>query len=565
MLIKKMIKSCLLAGCAMLSHCALSAASSADLILTNGDIYTPNGWVESVAIKDGIIIGFDPEQYLTSSSTVVDLNGATVLPGFHDMHVHPLNSGLHKFQCRFAQGLSPETVQQKIAACVTERKENEWITGGQWDAASFGQTPPHRKFLDEVSPNNPVVLRDISGHSAWANSLALELAGITADTPNPEGGIIEKDSNGLPTGLLRESAAGLVYKNVPAYTQAQNVEALAWSTQLMLSNGITSYTDAGVNEVAMKAYATLYDAGKLKQRVRGCNLYGSIVFSAADEQVSADPIEQRNLYSRSRFSPDCVKIVLDGVPTDSHTAAMVDPYKDNSHASEERTRGLLLIEQEKLNALVTDFDNKGLSVKFHAAGDAAVKAGLTAIEAARKSNGFSGVLHDVGHSSFVQMDDIQRARSIAATFEMSPYIWYPNPIIPDITKATGHERMKRWIPVKDAIDAGALVVPGSDWAVVPSVNPWIAIETLVTRQKPGGGKDVLAPQERISLKQAIDLFTVNSAKHLGKSDEVGSISVGLYADLIIVDKNPFKIPTTELHNIKILKTVIAGETVYQSE
>src|SRR6185295_5746905 len=134
---------------------------------------------------------------------------------------------------------------------------------------------------------------------------------------------------------------------------------------------------------------------------------------------------------------------------------------------------------------------------FHAAGDAAVRAGLDAIEAARKANGYSGLHHDVGHNSFVQASDIARARALGATFEMSPYIWYPNPIIPDIRKAVGEERMKRWIPVKEAIDSGALVVAGSDWAVVPSVDPWLAIETLVTRQVPGGGGETLGAAEKI--------------------------------------------------------------------
>ncbi len=170
-------------------------------------------------------------------------------------------------------------------------------------------------------------------------------------------------------------------------------------------------------------------------------------------------------------------------------------------------------------------------MKFHAAGDAAVRAGLDAVEAARQTNGYSGVMHDVGHNSFVQMSDIPRGRALGATFEMSPYIWYPNPIIPDIAKAIGPERMKRWIPVKDAIDSGALVVPGSDWAVVPSVNPWIGIETLVTRQKLGGGGEELGAVEKMSLKQAFDLFTVNSSRQMGNRHRTGSIETGLLADV----------------------------------
>jgi predicted amidohydrolase YtcJ len=162
------------------------------------------------------------------------------------------------------------------------------------------------------------------------------------------------------------------------------------------------------------------------------------------------------------------------------------------------------------------------------------------------------------------MSDIKRARGIAATFEMSPYIWYPNPIIPDIAKAIGPERMKRWIPVKDAIDSGALVVPGSDWSVVPSVDPWIAIETLVTRQKPGGGGEVLGAQERITLQQAIDLFTVNSAREMEDRTKEGTLELGMLADLIVLDRDPYKIPITQVHDTHVKVTMINGEIVYRA-
>jgi predicted amidohydrolase YtcJ len=161
------------------------------------------------------------------------------------------------------------------------------------------------------------------------------------------------------------------------------------------------------------------------------------------------------------------------------------------------------------------------------------------------------------------MSDFRRARDIQATFEMSPYIWYPNPIIPDIAKAIGPERMKRWTPVKDAIDSGALVIPGSDWPVVPEANPWIAIETLVTRQKPGGGGETLGEVEKITLQQAFDLFTVNSARHMGNRSKTGSIEKGLLADLLVLDRNPFKIPVTQIHDTRIKLTLINGEVVYR--
>jgi predicted amidohydrolase YtcJ len=421
----------------------------------------------------------------------------------------------------------------------------------------------HRSLLDQVAPDNPVALNDISGHSLWVNSKALQLAGVTATTADPTGGIIERDAKGEPTGVLRERAGQFVYSVIPAPTPEQNAAALRWSLANMLSYGITSFTDAGLNDAGMQAYATLADQGVLKQRVRGCILWRAMSFDS-HAGSSADYIAMRNLYARDRFKPDCIKIILDGVPTDGHTAAMVEPYADAKYADEARAKGILMVPPKVLGEAVTDFDRRGFTVKFHAAGDAAVRAGLDAIEAARRANGFSGNLHDVGHNSFVQMSDIGRARALGATFEMSPYIWYPNPIIPDIAKAIGPERMRRWIPVKDAIDSGALVVPGSDWSVVPSVNPWIAIETLVTRQPPGGGGEPLGAAERITLQQAFDLFTINAARQMGNANKVGRIEPGMLADVLVLDRNPFKIPVTDIHNTHVRMTLINGEVVYRA-
>ena len=546
---------------------AAPRAFGADLILGNGEIYTPGGWAQALAVKDGVIIAVGDEtaveQYKTANTRVIDLHGATVIPGLHDLHVHPLGAGLAQLQCRFPQGSPARKVVDTIKACVAKHAKGEWISGGQWDAASFGSTPPNRSLLDPVSPDNPVVLSDISGHSVLTNSKALEIAGITRNTPNPKGGIIERDADGEPTGVLRESASGLVRGLIPPATAEQNVKALSWSLQQMLSHGITAFTDAAVDERTMQAYATLADRGELKQRVRGCVMWRHMSLTGGKDP-HADPIVWRNLYARDRFKPDCIKIFLDGVPTDGHTAAMVEPYADASHPGDDRAKGLLMIPPKTLNAAVIDFDARGLTVKFHAAGDAAVREALDAIAAARKANGFSGRLHDSGHNSFVQMSDIRRARSIGATFEMSPYIWYPNPIIPDIARAIGPERMKRWIPVKDAIDSGALVVPGSDWSVVPSVNPWIAIETLVTRQKPGGGGEILGAAERITLQQAFDMFTVNAARQMGDRNITGSIEQGLLADVLVLDRNLFKIPVTQIHKTRVKMVLINGEIVYQA-
>ena len=561
------VMTAVLLGSALTSGAAFAAAPEADLILANGEIYTPGGWAQSMAVTNGVIVAVGDAAAVSplkgARTQVIDLKGAAVVPGLHDMHVHPLGAGLWQQKCHITQGSSVPQMLDAVKACVAQHAKGEWITGGQWEASAFGKQPMSRTLLDKVSPDNPVALNDISGHSLWVNSKALAVAGITAKTADPTGGIIERDPKGEPTGVLRERAGQSIYSAIPAPTAAQNVAALRWSLQNMLSYGITAFTDAGVNDATMQAYAALADEGVLKQRVRGCIMWRSMSFDARGTS-STDYIALRNLYARERFKPDCIKIVLDGVPTDGHTAAMVEPYADAKYADEARAKGILMVPPQVLAEAVTDFDRHGFTVKFHAAGDAAVRTGLDAIEAARKANGFSGQLHDVGHNSFVQMSDIARGRGLGATFEMSPYIWYPNPIIPDIAKAIGPERMQRWIPVKDALDAGALVVPGSDWNVVPSVNPWIGLETLVTRQAPGGVGEPLGAVERLTLQQAFDLYTVNAAHQMGNANRTGTIERGMLADVLVLDRNPFKIPVTDVHNTQVRMALINGEIVYRA-
>lgn len=538
-----------------------------DLILTHAHIKTPAGWAEALAVSRGVIVAIGDAQSIearrTSETRVLDLGGATVLPGLHDVHVHPIYGGLSERRCRIAQGSTLKETQTKVQACAKNAAADAWIFGGQWDASALGHIP-NRAALDAVVSKNPVYLEDTSGHSVWVNSKALALAEVTRQTPNPPGGIIERDRSGEPTGVLRESAVDLVFQHVPPPSQQEVNDALVWSARTMLSFGITSFTEAAVGfsagaEKELRAYAAVADAGLLKQRARLCLTW------TPDERFEAN-LASRNAIARDRVTPDCVKIFLDGVPTDSHTAAMLEPYQGTipGRTDEAARMGMLMVEQSKLNEAVTRFDRMGLTVKFHAAGDAAVRAGLNAIEAARKANGFSAQMHNVGHCTFVAKEDIARARGIGATFEVSPYLWGPTPINDDITAAVGREVIKRVWPVREMIEAGALVVPGSDWSVVPSVSPWIGLETLVTREKPGGSEQTFGKDESISLDQAMDLFTVNAAREEGKSDRIGHLDTGMLADLIVVDRNPFEVPIRDVHATKVKMTFINGELVYDA-
>ena len=546
----------------------LAPAKATDLYY-NAQVYTPDGWAEALAVADGVIVAVgsneDVAQHADVATRRMDMGGRTLLPGLHDAHVHVLFAGMEQFACGFEPGASPERIAARVSECAEQAEPGAWITGGNWVAAVFDEGQQTKTFLDAVAPNNPVVLVDESHHSSWANSMALELAGVDRNTPNPPNGVIDRDANGEPTGLLRESAEALVASAMPPASFAERERALRLSTSQMLSYGITSFNDAGITGENIGVMASLAESGEMQQRVTGCIRWSAPGMEGHDASMAL--IEDRAFYERGRFTPDCVKIVLDGVPTESHTAAMLRPYVDNPHAHADGPgTGLLMVPQDVLNQAVAEFDRQGLLIKFHAAGDAAVRAAIDAVAYARQVNGAGGPMHDVGHNSFVDPADIPRVRDIHMTWEFSPYIWYPTPIADqDIRRAVGDERMERWIPIRDAVETGALVVAGSDWSVVPSVNPWLAIETLVTRQRPGGSEATLGEGQRIDLKTAFQVFTANGAAQLGDRAEWGALEPGMRADFIVTERNPFQVPITEVHNTRVLRTYIDGELVYDAE
>ncbi len=543
------------------------AAGKADLVLTNGQVYTPDGWAAAVAVNRGVIVAVGDEEtirsYKTPSTRVIDLEGDTLLPGLHDMHVHPFLTAVSRTGCMFSQNASVAEIKKAVSQCIKKRKKGDWITGGSWTPAMLtGQATINRQTLDAISPHNPVALNDLSHHSLWVNSKALELAGITDETPDPAGGRIERDANGQATGLLRENATKLVLGVVPPLSAAQNSKALKGILDHILSYGITSFTDALVDEAGLQAYAALADAGKIKQRAKLCIRW---MKAPGEKAEGEDLIARRNEFARPGLVVNCVKVLLDGIPFDSHTAVLLDPYEGAAHETDRaKSHGLPMVSPEDMSRAVTRFDAEGLSMVIHATGDGAVREALDAIEHARKANGWSGQLHQIAHANFIDPVDIPRARSFGATLEFSPYVWSPVPPVDiDVRKAVGDQRLARFNPVRDAIDAGALVVAGSDWEVVPSVNPWPAIETLVTRELPGGSEKTIAPSQRISLKEAIDLFTVNGATQMQNRDRTGTIEPGMMADFVVLDRNPFKIPIREVGRTQVKMTLIEGEIVYR--
>ncbi|MDA5195141.1 amidohydrolase [Govanella unica] len=548
-------------ACLLTASPAVSA--SGDLALINGDVKTPKGWSQAVGISNGKIIAVgtsaDVQKALGKDAKVIDLMGKTVVPGMHDMHAHPMMAGILLSSCTFEQGSDLAAMKKAISDCAKKKKPGEWISGGQWQAGSLKDSELNKETLDAIAPDNPVSLVDISGHSLWVNSRALALAGITKDTKNPEGGIIERDAKGEATGILRESARDVLRKVLPKAGLAENTAALKTALDIMTSFGITTVVDAMVTPESLAAYVHLAETTGIEPRVRGC-----YVWRDNNPDFERD-VANRTSFTRVNFKLDCVKVFMDGVPTDSHTGAMLEPYDHYENMDPKKpARGLLLAQADELNPLVTRLDKAGVTVKFHAAGDWAVRSAFDAVEAARKANGLKGPLHDVGHLTFVSEQDIKRAKPLNATLEFSPYLWFPQPITKDIIKVTGAKRNERAWPVAEGVKSGALVVAGSDWYVIPTPNPWIAVETLVTRKAPGGKGEAYGPKEAITLDDAMIIFTSNGARQFGNAAASGTIETGKIADLAIIDRNPYKIPITDVHNIKNLYTIIDGKIIYDA-
>jgi len=527
----------------------------ADILFVNGHVYTPTGWQSTMALRGGRIEALGKK---IKAQQVVDLKGRTVLPGLYDMHVHPiLQAKGDEGRCRIPQDATPVRLLELVASCVKAARPGEWVSGGQWQSSLLAGTPITAATLDAVSPDNPVMLYDVSGHSVWANSRALASAGIGSGTPNPEGGIIERDQDGKPTGVLRETAGRLITTKIPPQPLAETERQMTKHLAMLAGFGVVGYIEAMAYRDDLKVYASLADKGILKQRVQACIAYSE---SGRPNPEFERTLADRKSFARATFNAECVKVFADGVPTESHTGAMLEDYQAGQPNAP--AKGLLLFDPTAMAADVTRWDKQGVTVMFHAAGDRAVRAALDAIAAARKANGMNGPIHQVGHSTFVDPADMPRFKALHTAVEYSPYLWDPQPINDDITAAIGSPRIDRVWPIREGFEAGALVIAGSDWAVVPSPNPWIGIETAVTRRNPGGGARSYGLKEAITLSQAITMFTIDAARRLGQADKAGSLERGKLADFIVLDRDPFAVPVTAIHETRVLETWIGGKQVY---
>jgi len=559
----------LLASCSTTTgRSETTPATEADLVLRGGAVYTVDAarnWAQAVAIRDGKIlyVGSDSgvERYVGARTRQVDLAGAMVLPGFQDAHIHTIGAGINLITLSLHSLKTREQYLEAIAAYASAHPELPWITGGGWLLDAFPPKGiPTRGMLDAIVAERPVYLESADGHSAWVNTKALELAGITRDTPNPAGGRIDRDAaTGEAVGALQEKATGLVYEVIPPITAKQAEAALAKALEVLNGYGITAFQDASTPVSGpqafryLDAYRALDDRGELSARV-----VASLWWESTEglEQVPR-LLKARADYTGGRLQATTVKIMQDGV-MENHTAVLLEPYIGGTSG-----RGESMVDPEALKEIVTRLDAEGFQLHFHAIGDGAIRECLDSVEEARKANGDLDHRHHISHIELFDPEDIPRFRELGVVANFQPLWATADPYITELTLPFIGPERGRWLyPIGSVFRSGAVVAFGSDWDV-STANPLEEIEVALTRMGPSDeGWEVFIPEERIGLQDALAAFTIDAAYVNHLEDRTGSIEVGKLADLVVLDRNLFAIEPAEISNARVLLTLLGGKPVY---
>ena len=567
--------SCLFVlGCNSANHKTSTAKIGADSILKNARFYTMNAkqpWAEVVAVDEGRIIyvgNWDGAQKLVGNDTeIIDLGGHMAMPGLIDAHIHPTRGGIKNlYECNFPFSATPDEISTAVAKCVASQPDAVWIRGGQWNSGFFEtyKIGSPREFLDKVSGDKAVFLNDDSNHNGWVNSKALALAGLTKDTPDPDDGKYGRNpKTGKLNGLLFEGAEQSLFDSLPDWSAAQYESGVLEAARTGNQFGITAMKDANSNIKDMAAYQATDQSGKLHM-----HMVTSIKtpYGQREAVLDYDKIDDlRDKYKSKHVQAGAVKLYMDGVPTSSRTAAMLAPY--TAADGEAPHNGMLHVEAGLMTRDVVELDKRGYTIKIHAAGDRSVRVSLDAIAAARKINGSTGKRHEIAHAGYIDPSDITRFEELNAVADLSPYLWHPSPIIDSVVGAVGSPRGEEYWPIKDLIEANAPILAGSDWpAAVASMDPWAGIEAMVTRADPRGKTPgSFWPQQAITLKQALHIFTIDGSKAMGLEAEIGSLEIGKFADIIVLDQNILELKPSEINQVKIVSTFFEGKIVYSAD
>ena len=537
-------------------------AEPADLVLTNGAVYTmdaarPRATAVAVAKGKILYVGDDRGALRLGggSTKVVDLGGKMVLPAFQDSHIHLVTGGIELGLCNLNGLRTKEEVFEKIKAYAAANPGAPWVTGGGWDLPVFPQANPRKEELDALVPDRPAVLSSADGHSAWANSRALELGGVTKDSPDPAGGRIERDpKTGEPTGTLRESAAGLVDERVPELEPGDYIKGLKAGLELANRFGIASIIEASAYPRILDAYAALDRSGELSMRVLASLHVDTGKGTAEVERLA----RLRDAYRGARLKSTAAKIFVDGV-MEPHTAALLEPYLDRPG-----DRGRPLLEPAAFVGLAAALDAANFQIHVHAIGDRAIRMSLDAFEASGRANGFRDLRHHIAHLELIDPSDIPRFKRLGVAANFQPLWAYADLYITDLTIPILGPGRSRWLyPIGSVAKTGAVIVGGSDWSV-SSMNPLEAMQVAVTRRGPDDPPgDAWIPEEKADLETMLRAYTTNGAWLSHDEKDRGSLEPAKAADIVVLDRNLFEIAPSEIGRAKVLLTLLDGREVFR--
>ena len=534
------------------SFWALAAAADTAIHNVTGYTSTADGLREfSVLVfdADGKIVATGDETLLAEmpAGERIDGGGLYVLPGLIDAHAHVYSQGFLNVSLNLLGTQSVEAAVQRIAEFASAHRTG-WILGRGWNQVLWPvQEFPTAANIDAVVSDRPVWLRRIDGHAAWANSRALEIAGIDADTPDPVGGKIIRDANGNATGVLVDTAMALVEEHIPDPTRSEIRETYEAAVDSLLALGITGVHDAGISKTEAEVYLSMADDGALKMRI-----YAMLSDTGANLDAFDEPIRA---YGNDHLDIAAVKLYSDGA-LGSRGAAMIEPYDDDPE-----NRGLPFYTQEELDSFVRKANDKGFQVGIHAIGDLGNRMALDAFE--RAQDGESSPLRNrVEHAQIITLDDIPRFSELGVIASMQPV--HATSDMNMAEDRVGPERIQGGYAWRRLLDSGAVIASGSDFPVeLP--NPFHGLYAAVTRQdRAGMPENGWYPGQSLSRAEALHSFTLGAAYAAHQEDRLGSLERGKWADFIVVDRDYFEIPAGEIDDIQVLQTWVGGKLVYEA-
>jgi predicted amidohydrolase YtcJ len=537
-----------------------------DLIVLNGKVYPADGgarFAEALAVRGNTIlrVGSNREiKRLAGRSTqTIDAHGAAVLPGFNDAHLHLVSGGLGLQQANLLDATTLEEIGATIRAFAAAHPDRPWVLGRGWYYTPFPGGLPTRQQLDALVPDRPAYMRCYDGHTSWANSRALQAAGISRSTADPPGGVIVRDpATGEPTGVLKEAAQGLVSQVLPQPTRDDRLRAIRDAIREAHRLGVTSVQNAGVDAAELELYDELARNGELRLR-----LYNAISIESPFSSGDADRLDA--LWKRrpddALMKTGAVKLMLDGV-IESHTAVMLEPYANRD------SLGLPNMDAATLDRIVTELDERGWQVLIHAIGDAAVRQALDAFEHAASKNPAParGRRHRLEHVETLSPADVPRFGRLGVLAVQQPFHGNPSPTQLEVWRTNiGPERASRGWAQRSILDAGGRLAMGSDWPVV-TLDPRFQINMAINRTTPDGEPaGGWLPEQRLPLTAAIDAYTSGAAYASFDEGRKGRLAPDMLADIVILSADVFASPPARFLDASVEVTIFDGQVVYRRD